>query len=38
MPSIKTFVVLAVMVLATVWLYNRFTKSGGIATLGVPKA
>lgn len=37
MPSIKTFVVLAVMVLATVWLYNRFTKTG-IAALGVPAA
>lgn len=33
--SIRSFVVVALMVLATVWLYNRFSKTG-VAALGAP--
>jgi len=40
MPSLKTFAIFAVMVLATVWLFNRFYKKDGkpvsIASFGAP--
>lgn len=37
-PIVKVVVVTVALVLGTIWAYNRFSKSGGVATLGVKPA
>lgn len=34
MRGLFGYVMLAVLVLATIWAYNKFSKDGGVSTLG----